>query len=118
MNKTKHKHRTPLTVPSNARWYVAQKCSGAPGLPDTRIVIDLATVLPRTVDVSEAGMDYWHEVTDPSRRVDVAVRQFERVFVDLQQWRKEPRGAIPGPHLHPANFRTDLPEWAVSAPLL
>lgn len=118
MKKTKHNRPTPLMVPSDARWYVDQKCSSAPGLPDTRIVIDLGTGLPRTVDVSEAGMDHWHEVKDPSRRVDVAVRQFERVLVDLQQWRKEQRGTIPSPHLHPTKFRIDLPEWAVSAPLL
>jgi hypothetical protein len=118
MKKPKQKRPTSLMAPSDTRWYVDRKVNCPSGLPDTRIVVDLQTGLPRTVDVSEAGTDFWQEVKDPGLRVDLAVRQFEHVFVDLQQWRKEPSGTLTSPHLQPKNFRIDLPEWAVSAPLL
>lgn len=118
MKTPKQKRTASPIAPNDARWYVDQKINCHFGLPDTRIVIDLRTGLPRTVDVSEAGADFWQEVKDPGDRVDVAVRQFERVFVDLLQWRLKPHEKIASPHLHPENFRTELPEWALSAPLL
>lgn len=114
----KPKRPAASTVPNDAQWYVEYKFNCPSGLPDTRIVVDLSTGLPHTVDVSEAGTDFWQEEKDPGRRIDVAVRQFERVFVDLQQWRSKPHETISSPNLHPANFRIELPEWAASLPLL
>jgi hypothetical protein len=114
----KPKHITSLIAPSGARWYVDYVFNCPSGMPDTRIVIDIRSGLPRTVDISEVGADFWQEVQDPGDRVDVAAQQFGRVFADLRLWRSKPHEKITSPHLHPENFRTELPEWAVSAPLL
>lgn len=118
MKKPKQQRPTPSTAPIGARWYVDSKSNCPSGAPDTRIVIDVRSGLPHTVDVSEAGADFWRAVEDPGARVDVAAREFERVFVDLQQWRSKPHETISSPNLHPANFRIELPEWAASLPLL